>query len=193
MCGRYLFYDSRNAKIQELIKAAEKSLPSELFSTISLFEVFPSQNIFSGIFDVSEKKFKTVIMKWGFDAGRNRTIINCRSETFASSRFFKDCSTCAIPACGYYEWSHNPSCKYYFTTEKQPLYLAGCWRIEKLENQTLQMVCAILTEPASEPQCSIHSRQPIIFDDEHAHQWCTCKDPDSMMHFSLQDRIMTKA
>ncbi len=193
MCGRYLFYDSRNEKIKELIRAAEKSLPAEQFSSISLFEVFPSQNIFSGIYDDAEKKYKTVVMKWGLTGIQNRSIINCRSESFTTSRFFKGCRPCAIPACGYYEWSRNPSCKYYFTTEKQPLYLAGCWRIEKLDNQTLQMVCAILTEPAGMPQSSIHSRQPIIFDSEYAHEWCATRDPDSLLHFSMKNRIMTKA
>ena len=193
MCGRYLFYDSRNPKILELIKAAEKSLSPEQFSSISLFEVFPSQNIFSGIYDPAEKKYKTVVMKWGLAGVQNRSIINCRSETFSVSLYFKGCRTCAIPACGYYEWSKNPSCKYYFTIEKQPLYLAGCWRIEKTDDQTLQMACAILTEPSASIASSIHSRQPIVFDTENAHLWCSTDNPESMYSLSIRERIMTKA
>lgn len=185
MCGRYRFFDEKNPKLKEIIETAKKTLPSEEFAEISLFEVFPSQKCFVGYWNQKKQEVRTTVMKWGYTGFHDNTVINARSETCFTSRFFNDSLPCAIPASSYFEWSQNPHRKYEFTTEEQPVYLAGIFHQEKDGNHFV-----ILTEEAGQPQRQIHSRQPVMFPYEKAREWCAFKHPSSLLSCSIQKRII---
>lgn len=188
MCGRYHFYDGNNPVIRKLIDQAKAALPEKEFEEISLFEVFPSQKCFAGYWNPQKKDVRTTVMKWGYSGFNGRQIINARSETCFKSRFFAGSHPCAVPACGYYEWSENPRVKYEFTVEKEPFYLAGIFHKEQ---NGLHFV--ILTEEAGEPQRQIHSRQPLLLSYENARKWCASEHPASLRALSIQNRIIRKA
>ena len=64
MCGRYLFWDSENQDIEQLVSYAEEKLSPEVFRKIALQEVTPGSYCFACVSNASS--IHTGIMKWGF-------------------------------------------------------------------------------------------------------------------------------
>ena len=187
MCGRYLFYDDKNETLKRLIEAARKKLPADRFAQVSLYEVFPGQSAFAGIYD-PQRGFRTEVMQWGYRSASGRGVINARSETALSASFFAGSSRCAVPASGYYEWSASPHRKYYFTTKNPPLYLAGLW---KSDNGSSRFV--ILTQEAAGEQRRIHTRMPLVLDAATAHDWCRGATLASILPFSSPQLLIREA
>ncbi len=187
MCGRYVFNNGESDQLAELIAMAKKKLPREVFEKISLFEVYPGCSSFAGVYDPAKRKTLTKVMKWGLPSRQNKLIINARSETCFSSKFFAGCIPCALPATSYFEWSPDKE-RYMFRTDDEVFYLAALCR---RENNEMRFV--ILTEEANETCAAIHHRQPVIFTYEKAKAWCTSGTPALLLKDSVQNRYFTKA
>lgn len=187
MCGRYLFLTERNQRLKELAELAKAKLSEETFEKISLFEVFPGCVSFAGIYDPDQMRTVTRPMKWGLRSWNQKLIINARSETCFTSKFFQGCVPCVLPASAYYEWSAD-KVRYAFTTDEETFYLAGLCRYEDGEPHYV-----ILTEDANEDTAEIHHRQPVIFTYEKAKAWCSSKTPALLLKDSVQKRYCAKA
>ncbi|NLH62851.1 MAG: SOS response-associated peptidase [Erysipelotrichaceae bacterium] len=185
MCGRYMFYDQKNAHLKAMIDQAKEQFSEKAFAEISLFEVFPGQKAFAGIYDREKKALRIKVMQWGLPM-KDKLVINARCESLMQSSFFEGVSLCAIPASSYFEWTASHQ-KYEFSSDDETIYLAGIARYE-----TALWHFAIVTEEAGGPQAEIHSRQPIVFSYEDAKKWCSAKDPTSMYASSIQKRISAK-
>ncbi len=187
MCGRYIFYDEENKRLQALIEKAKDRLPYDRFSTVSLYEVYPSQNAFGAVYIPQKKEVESIVMKWGYPGYHGNIVINARSETAFTSSFFRDSRPCVLPATGYYEWSKDKD-RYCFFIEEKPFYLGGiCRRIGR------EICFVILTEPAAAHQLGIHDRQPVLFGYEDAKKWCASLHPTSLLENSIQYRSFVKA
>lgn len=183
MCGRYLFYDDKNEKIRRLIALAEAVLDPVTFSSLALHEVFPKNHALISVYDEKRDKYHAEVMQWGWHY-TGRMVINARSETFLTSRYFRDAKPCAVLCCGYYEWSEDHR-KYYFSRAGEALYLAGLYHREQDAD-----VYTILTEEATGRQAEIHHRQPLVLSYEKAQAWC--HDIRVPVHaYSLQERSCT--
>ena len=169
MCGRYLFWDSENQDIEQLVSYAEEKLSPEVFRKIALQEVTPGSYCFACVSNASS--IHTGIMKWGFSR-RGKTVINARSETCFSSLFFNDTRSCVLPCSGYYEWGSSRN-KHLITGKKGIQYLGGLYHMEKGEP-----VFVIVTQPADSSIASIHDRQPLLFDQYSAKLWCNSPSLD---------------
>ena len=187
MCGRYLFYDDKNETLKRLIEAAREKLPAARFAQVSLYEVFPGQSAFAGIYD-PRRGFRTEVMQWGYPSASGRGVINARSETAFSASFFAGSGRCAVPACGYYEWSASPRRKYYFTTKNPPVYLAGLCKPFSSGSHFV-----ILTQEASGEQRRIHTRMPLVLDAAAAHDWCRGAALTSILPFSSPELLIRDA
>ena len=83
-----------------------------------------------------------------------KTIINSRLETISTKIIFKDSflkRKCIIPTNGYFEWKIINNEKHPFfinLPDKEIIYFAAIWRIEKTNNNTLS-VCCIITKEAN--------------------------------------------
>jgi putative SOS response-associated peptidase YedK len=185
MCGRYIFYDQKNAHLKAMIDQAKEQFSEKVFAEISLFEVFPGQKAFAGIYDTEKKAMRIKVMQWGL-AMKDKLVINARCESLMQSSFFQGVSLCAIPASSYFEWTAAHQ-KYEFSSDDETIYLAG---IARCENG--QWHFAIVTEEAGRPQAEIHPRQPLVFSYEDAKKWCSAEDPTSMYASSIQKRIAAK-
>lgn len=185
MCGRYIFYDEANPVMEQWITIAKKNLDEKTFTSLSLFEVFPTQNVMCAIYDPKTEQFGMKIANWGIPMKEKR-IINARSETANTALFFQDTLRCVLPATGYFEWSKNKE-KYYYTIAKPPMYLAGF--IKEIHGV---YYVVILTEEAGAPQNMIHNRQPVIFNYEDAHAWCKNEAYTSLIGKSIPKRIQER-
>ena len=187
MCGRYVFYDEMNQRVQRLIETARSRYTEQEFETISLTEVFPGSRAFAGIFIPSAGQFVTRVMRWGYPAAK-KTVINARSETAFSSPFFAGSIPCVLPASYYYEWSKEPRIRYAFRIADACMYLGGIAR--QIDGE---WHFVILTEEAQGEQREIHTRQPLVFTYENAKKWCASQHPTSLYPCSVQKRFTDKA
>lgn len=184
MCGRYLYFDGHNPIIAGFIDTAKEKLSREVFNQISLFEIFPSANVFAGIYD---DRFHSIIMRWGLHLNK-KLVINARSESYKQSAFFHDTKPCVLLCSGYYEWSKMPKEKYYFSlADEKPMYLAGIYRKEQEEFRF-----AILTEEASGNCALIHHREPVVLTKEKAQAYCK-EVTLPVQNYSIHERVITKA
>ena len=185
MCGRYLFFDEQNEKLKELIEAARKKLPAKTFEELSFADVYPSCRALAGIYVPEKKTVLTRVMRWGY-TGSGRTVINARSETALTSRYFAGSQPCALPATMYYEWDERKK-RYGFAAEELPFYLGGLCRKTADGYEFV-----ILTEEAGMPQREIHPRQPVMFTYEDAKTWCA-EGTTSSLEKSIARRLIIEA
>lgn len=185
MCGRYIFYDQKNAHLKELIAQAREKMSEKDFNEISLFEVFPGQKAFAAVYDPAKQKTVLKVMRWGYD-NHGKAVINARSESCFASQFFQDSFPCAIPASSYFEWTKTHQ-KYEFKAKSETIYLGA---LAHIENQQWHFV--IITEEASGAQADVHFRQPLVFSYEDAKKWCASKHPTSLLPLSIQERYASK-
>ncbi len=165
MCGRFINISNKNytQKIFQINKINNFSKTS--------YNISPQQNV-NVIF--SNKGALTLdSLKWGYSFFNNQTkknqlVINSRLETIDSKFLFKDSylkRKCIILSNGYIEWKNENHEKLpYFINipEMEPIYFAGIWRLEKINNKSIA-VCCILTKQANNKIKDIHDRMPVLF------------------------------
>ena len=127
MCGRYVSNDEE--EMLQIIRTNKLLYDELLLDNIQYNkEVFPSQNA-----PIITQERKLITSKWGFEKWDGKgIIINARSETLATSRFFSphlNNGRCIIPAKAYFEWlkvEKGKSVKYQFKPKEMDyLYIAG--------------------------------------------------------------------
>jgi len=122
-----------------------------------------------------------LIPRWVKDPTRGSQPINAKAETAAEKPMFRDAfrrRRCLIPADGFYEWKQEGGRKqpvYICTKDRQPFAFAGLW--EHWEEQEGQFIesCTILTTEPNDLLAQVHSRMPVILDQNDYDLWL---DPD---------------
>lgn len=140
---------------------------------------------------------KLILSHFGFnkwdDSG---LIINARSETAGTSRFFAPYikkSRCIVPASHYFEWKKAPgtaTVKYRLGAgNKHGIFMAG------FLNQTPgKESFVILTKPAGDNIRFIHDRMPVLLSAEQIKSWLDCSlDIDDLSSVSFSDISYEKA
>jgi putative SOS response-associated peptidase YedK len=160
MCGRY-YISIDEQELRDIAREVEANLNGR-YTQLSIKtegEIFPSDTV---LVQIGPNEY--LPMKWGFSGFDGKLVINARSETAAEKGMFREAMAyrrCLIPASGYYEWTHGTGkkTKYQFYLPGQPIYLAGCWRLEKDEPLPRFV---ILTRDAVGDLEKIHTRMPVI-------------------------------
>lgn len=180
MCGRY--QSNNEDEMLEIIR-----INSLLYDELMLNEMKYDKEIYpSNVVPIITQDRKLVLSKWGFDKWDGKgIIINARSETLASSRFFSPHlkeGRCIIPAKGYFEWlkqANGPSIKYMFnSTELNYMYLAGL--VKRINDK--ESTFTIITKEANPDINFIHDRMPLIFDQEKMEKWLFAPLDTSMLN-----------
>jgi putative SOS response-associated peptidase YedK len=175
MCGRYI--PSSEFENNEIINILI-GLKADLSRT-------SKENLFTDGKDVYPTHITPVIysengiiqierIKWGFEKWDGKgVIINAKSETAETGRFFKPYSKnnrCLIPAHGYYEWQTMPDkkkVKYEFgNCSPSGIFMAGLYRQSKTENEFV-----ILTKNVNPSISFIHDRMPLIIKLNNIQDW----------------------
>ncbi len=169
MCGRY-FIDLEDQNLRQWL--------SDDLSSFTNGDVFPSNQALILVYD---GMIKPTILPWGFIKWDNKKarIINARSETIMTSRFFKEAyaqQKAIVLAHGFYEWDDSKARHIIKPKDQTLLYMAG---VISKDNQGF----AILTQPASHPVSKIHDRQPIMISKEKITDYLTHKLPSSMVDY----------
>ncbi|MBR3357636.1 MAG: SOS response-associated peptidase family protein [Solobacterium sp.] len=188
MCGRYVFWDEKNQRWQRLIEQARQKFAEKDFEEVSLTEVFPGTQAFAGIYIPARDTHVMRIMKWGYPRSTGSPVINGRSETCFSSRFFAGSIPCVLPASYYYEWTKSPRVRYAFRIADECMYLGGLAR-QFADGWHF----VILTEEARGEARTVHDRMPLAFTYEDAKKWCASEHPTSLYSLSVSERFIEKA
>lgn len=119
-------------------------------------------------------------MQWGLRPSWSKEStmepINARVETIDSKPMFREAyrqRRCLIPANGWYEWKTTPRGKipfYHSGRNQDVLLIAGIYEHWGNKNQTLNTF-TILTQKATSEIEHIHTRMPVLIDEENANAW----------------------
>ncbi len=185
MCSRYMTESEK--EIQDIIKRYKLQFKSsDLNSDIYNREVFPSQ-----IAPIITQDRELILSKWGFDKWDDKgIIINARSETLTTSRFFSPHlreGRCIVPASSYFEWlkvENGKPVKYRFSgKEIESLFMAGL--IKRIDDTHSTFV--IITRDAAADISFIHDRMPLIFDEEKCEKWLFDSFDESLLRSESVD------
>jgi putative SOS response-associated peptidase YedK len=121
-----------------------------------------------------------LVPPWAKGLSFGANTINARAESIATKASFRaafQSRRCIIPADGYYEWKTTPGevrQPYYFTRRDQaPLAFAGLWEAWRSPQQGAEhagviYTCAIVTTQANDDVEAIHTRMPVILENDGA-------------------------
>lgn len=132
--------------------------------------------------------FNQVNAQWGLQPSwAPKLLINAQAESVYQKQTFKDAivhSRCLIPITGWYEWKsvEQKKWKYEFVHKNnQPIYMGGL-----LFNPNKPQLVTLTTSPTL--ACSkIHSRMPVIINEEHINSWFDCPTPELSGVYNQQD------
>lgn len=178
MCGRYNITD--NPAVHALLQ----QLGIELGPLPTRYNVAPTEPTLT---IVGGDRAELLDMRWWFtpawvdEPSTKYSMFNAKSETLASSRAFRGAFKYRrgiVPVSSFIEWQHKDGQKQPFliTNADHCLFLAAVW---ELWNEEL-FSCAIVTTAACEAFEAIHSRQPVILDQQEALTWLSAKDTSEL-------------
>jgi putative SOS response-associated peptidase YedK len=120
---------------------------------------------------------------WANDPSIGNRLINARAESVAEKPAFRDAlrrRRCVILADGFYEWQRRDDGKYPMWVRpvtEEPFAMAGLWERWDRGNEPIES-CTILTTDANPFMRTIHTRMPVIFDDEGRSTWLSADAED---------------
>lgn len=176
MCGRYT--DSKRDK-QLLTRLG---VPEEQAEFFPRYNLAPTQDAWVAMRG-DDGAVRLRKMRWGLvpfwakDLSVGSKMVNARSETVAERAAYRKAfhqRRCVILADGFYEWrktSRGKEPHYIRLKNGKPFVFAGLWETWNAPDGSLLETFCILTGGANELVAEIHTRMPIILDEEKALQW----------------------
>jgi putative SOS response-associated peptidase YedK len=179
MCGRY----RRTTAEKEIARQYHIPMPPQLDLPIS-YNIAPSQNVLAIRKDSQTGIHKFDVFRWGLipnwskDERIASETINARVETIDTAPAYRAAFRkyrCLIPADGYYEWKRAGSGKQPYSIQREDGTLfcfAGLWeRWKKPKSEDWLRTCTIVTCEANELTREIHTRMPVILQEEYFQGW----------------------
>lgn len=131
--------------------------------------------------EVNSMKFA----KWGFPLhGKKSPVINARAESIKDKQIFKNSfyrARCIIPANLFYEWKDEGNKKKVkheiYLKDKKLLSLGGLFKLIPDEKGNKELAFVIITTEANESMKGIHSRMPLMINDETLDYWLDNRTP----------------
>jgi len=181
MCGRYSMYEPMAHYLREL--APHQQVISYVEpEPVDRYNIAPSTR--AAVLWVDEQGLKLDKVRWGWQPfwaqGKRPPTINARSETVATSKFFKAVwpqGRVLIPANGWFEWvkdADEPKKKqpyYIHLGDGAPMFFAGLAQIhpglEPQENDGF----VIVTDASDQGMVDIHDRRPVVLGPQAARDW----------------------
>lgn len=189
MCGRYALFTDPDKLRKKL------DLPSPPSDWQRGYNIPPGTDILGVRYSRSREQRVFERLWWGYRphwAGDDAPEpINAKAENLEDSNYFRGAfhkHRCLIPADGWYEWQGTESGKqpYFFAREdREPVFMAGIW----VMNPDDRPCCAIITEPARGQAADIHSRMPVVLDDNCLDTWLDPEVDDQETLRESMDRL----
>jgi putative SOS response-associated peptidase YedK len=132
------------------------------------------------------------ILRWGLvpyftkDLKKAQRPINARAETVAGSSVFRAAFAkrrCIVPADAFYEWKAVADGKQPYAiarTDGAPLAFAGLWEGWRADDGEVLRTFTILTTAANADMARLHTRMPVILEEEDWRAWLGEVDRDPL-------------
>lgn len=180
MCGRY------TARFTD-----KAYLPEELVAVIPTFapryNIAPQQT--APIIRWLDGKPVFKELRWGFRPAwmkdKNKAQINARAETVFEKPMFKHSALnrrCLVLTSGWYEWQQSAGSKQPFAfrlKDHASFAFAGIWTSWYGEHETQEDSYCIITTHANPVAAPVHSRMPVILNQEGCKVWTDPNEGDT--------------
>lgn len=188
MCGRFLL----ESDIEYILKQY-RILKAEV-DNYKKGDYYPSQDV-PIVLKKNERTLK--LAKWGFDLVNKKTlIINARAETVSTKPMFKNSfytSRCIVPANLFYEWKDEGNDKKImhevYLKNKSLISLGGLFKTSYDKKGNEYISFAIITTEANSKMKEIHSRMPLIINEDSLDYWLNNKTPMNTIKKILKSNI----
>lgn len=187
MCGRYNIIDDPVVHVLlDILGIDLGPLPTRL--NIAPTESVPVIHEHEGKHQLSEMRW-WLVPHWSDEPSQKYSMFNARSENLEKSRAFQGpfkYRRAVVPASSFIEWQKQGGEKQPFLIEleDQALALAALWDYWSDGTEHI-LSCAIITTQASESFKPIHSRMPVILDQEKMDAWLKEDTPMSELRTML--------
>lgn len=176
MCGRFML----DSDIEDILKQY-RILKREV-DDYRKGDFYPSQN---APIVLKEEDNLLKFAKWGFPFyGNKRLVINARAESIMDKPMFKNSfysARCIIPANLFYEWKDEGGRKKVkhgiYLKDKNIMSLGGIFKLASDEKGNRELSFVIITTEANKYMKDIHSRMPLMIDDETQDYWLDNNTP----------------
>jgi putative SOS response-associated peptidase YedK len=130
-----------------------------------------------------------LIPKWApsLDAIKGAAMFNAKSETIAELRSFKEpfrTKRCIVIVDGWYEWvTTGKKQKTPFHIHKpdmEPLMIAGLWEAWTSKDGEVIESATMVTRATVGPMTRLHTRMPIVLDDDAIDPWLDRKNTEPL-------------
>lgn len=163
MCGRFYVDEETAREIEKVIRNVDLRIKRMHFG-----DIYPSQR--AGILTGEGSGLDLKEMRWGFlQYQKKGLLINTRAETALERKMFRESvlhRRCIIPARHFYEWDSDKNKVTFFRKDKPAVYLAGFYNKFQDEDRFI-----ILTTQANASVSPVHSRMPLILDENELENW----------------------
>ena len=119
---------------------------------------------------------------WSKELSTKYSMFNAKSETLETSRAFSEPFArrrCAVPICGYYEWTKDGDRKlpYYIRPQAdEGMLLGGIWDRWRNGDETIESF-SVVTTAVHDRLAFVHSRQPAMLTRAEGLRWMS-RDAD---------------
>ena len=181
MCGRYSMYEPMAQYLREL--APHQQVISYVDpEPVNRYNIALSTRV--PVIRRDERGLHIEPVRWGWELfwamGKRPPSINARSETVATSKFFKQLwrqGRVLVPANGWFEWvkdSDDPKKKqpYYIRLQnEEPMFFAGLAQVHPGLEPHDGDSCVIITDASDAGMVDVHDRRPVVLGSEAAREW----------------------
>ncbi len=176
MCGRYTYYPGEFHDLR-----IRWTLDNEFPSLRPRYNIAPSQQ--APVIANIDGNNRLEMFQWGLvpswakDPTIGNRMINARAETLAEKPSFKrllKSRRCLVLADGFYEWRREAKSKVpmrFKLKTGEPFVFAGLWDIWKQPQGEILRTYTIITTEPNKLLSRIHSRMPVMLNDEAALKW----------------------
>jgi putative SOS response-associated peptidase YedK len=156
------------------------------------WNVAPTQPAMVIRLDPHSRQRSLDVLQWGLvpyftkDLKKAQRPINARAESVASSAMFRAAFAkrrCLVPADAFYEWRAMADGKQPYAigrADGAPLAFAGLWEAWRANDGEMLRSFTILTTTANTPMAALHTRMPVILEEDDWRAWLGEVDRDPL-------------
>ena len=188
MCGRFML----DRDIEDLLD--QYKIQNRQVTNYEKGDIYPSQNAPIVMYD-NGRILKTA--KWGFTlSGKSKLVINARSESIAEKPMFKNSfhnARCVIPIDLFYEWKNegnkNKLKHRIYLQGSSITSLGGIFKSNVSDKGEMEVSFVIITTEANKYMNDIHSRMPLIIEDDILDYWLNNNTPKNIINEIIKTNV----